>query len=330
MAVAVLAAVLVGQVVVMVTVYTPLQEVSFRWVGLAGVALPVAAVLAAVGTAGAVLAARAAPAAPAATDRRRRAVLVLVMLAGWVPVVLLAAPTLSGMVAPRPAGDGQEFTLLTQNLWYQHPDPAEMAAATLARGADVMVLVEYTPAHRAALLEAGMGEAYPHLWEEPGDLGGGLAIASTFPLERVERLPTWSGAVRVELRLDDGTITLYGAHPVAPSDRYGLRRWVEDHRTLSASVRGAPASVVVAGDLNATTGHRRLRKLMDVGGLVDAQDASGTGFGATWPANGWVPPVMRLDRVLVGEEVGVVSVELLDAAGSDHRGVEARLRLTRS
>jgi endonuclease/exonuclease/phosphatase (EEP) superfamily protein YafD len=257
-------------------------------------------------------------------------VLVLVMLAGWVPVLLLAAPTLSGMLAPRAPGDGQEFTLLTQNLWYQHPDPAEMAAATLARGADVMVLVEYTPAHRAALLEAGMGEDYPYLWEEPGDLGGGLAIASAYPLEQVERLPTWSGAVRVELRLGDGTVTLYGAHPVAPSDLYGLQRWVDDYRTLSASVRGAPPSVVVAGDLNATTGHRRLRKLMDVGGLVDAQDVSGSGFGATWPANGWIPPVMRLDRVLVGEAVGVVSVELLDAAGSDHRGVEARLRVPRS
>jgi endonuclease/exonuclease/phosphatase family metal-dependent hydrolase len=39
---------------------------------------------------------------------------------------------------------------------------------------------------------------------------------------------------------------------------------------------------------------------------------------------------MRLDHILVGDAVGVVSVTQLDGAGSDHRGVEARLRVTRS
>jgi endonuclease/exonuclease/phosphatase (EEP) superfamily protein YafD len=321
----ILAGSLVGQLVVVLTVRSPLQEVSFRWVGLAGVALPVAFGLAVAGTVAAVVAAR-----TGAVDRRRRRLLALGMLVGWVPVAVLAAPTASGLVAPEEPAAGEKFTLLTQNLWYQHPDPTAMAAATMGRDADVMVLVEYTSAHREALLAAGMADAYPYLWEEPGERGGGIAVVSRFPLGEVERLDTWSGAVRVELQLDDGPVVLFGAHPIAPSDRYGLIRWVEDHRTLNAAVRGSPPAVIVAGDLNATSGHRRLRRLMDTGGLRDAHDVAGGGFAATWPASRWFPPVMRLDHILVGDAVGVVSVELLDGAGSDHRGVEARLRVTRS
>jgi endonuclease/exonuclease/phosphatase (EEP) superfamily protein YafD len=324
-AAAVLAGALLGQVLVLLTVFTGLQEVSFRWVGLAGVALPVATCLAAVGTLAGVVVAHLAP-----SGRRRAVLLVGGVLAGWAVVVVLAAPTLGGIVAPRPAGDGQEFTLLTQNLWYQHPDPDSMASAVMSRDADVLVLVEYTPAHRAALRAAGVLEEYPHRWEEPGELGGGLAVMSRFPFDRVERLPTWSGAVRVELRLDEGPVALYAVHPVAPSNLYGLRRWTSDYRTLTAALRDAPPATIVAGDFNATGAHRRLRKLMAVGGLVDAQDVAGEGFGATWPGSRRLPPVMRLDRVLVGDAVGVVGVELHDAAGSDHRGVEARLRFPRS
>ena len=40
---------------------------------------------------------------------------------------------------------------------------------------------------------------------------------------------------------------------------------------------------MIAGDFNATGAHRRFRELMSVGGLRDAQDVSGAGFGATWP-----------------------------------------------
>lgn len=36
---------------------------------------------------------------------------------------------------------------------------------------------------------------------------------------------------------------------------------------------------------------------------------------------------MRLDHVLVGRGIGVEGVELLPHSGSDHRGVEARLRV---
>ncbi len=325
LAIVVVLAALVGQVVVLVTVHTWLQEVSFRWMGLAGVGLPTAAALAAVATLAAVVAAVLGP------RRRRRSVgLVGALTVTWGMVVVLGAPTLQGIVAPQPAGDGAEMTLLTQNLWYQNDDPGRTARAVMARDADVMVLVEYTPAHAEAFRAAGVREAYPYRWEEPGERGGGLAVMSRFSFDDIARLSTWSGAVRLELDVDGTAVTLYGVHPVAPSDRYGLRRWKGDYRTLTSVLLDAGPSTVVAGDFNATAGHRRFRELKSVAGLADAQDVSGAGFGATWPAATPLPPVMRLDHILVGDDIGVERTEILDDVGADHLGVEARLRVPRS
>ncbi len=313
---------LLGLLVVLITTFTWLQEVSFRWMGLAGVALPTAAALAAVTTLAAVLAALSGP------PRRRRSVaLVLAMLASWSAVVAIAAPTLRGMVSPRPPGEGTELTVLSQNLWYENTEPDATAAAVMSRDADVMVLVEYTPAHAAAFRRAGVRSRYPYRWEEPGDLGGGLAVMSKVPFGDIDRIRTWSGAVRVELMTRSAPVTLYAVHPVAPSDNYGLRRWKGDYRVLTETLRGTGPSTVVAGDFNATGSHRRFRQLMSVAGLSDAQDISGAGFGATWPANGVLPPIMRLDHVLIGDGIGVAGVEVLDDVGADHRGVEARLRI---
>lgn len=315
-------AALIGQLLLVVTVVTWLQEVSFRWIGLAGVALPVAVALAVVATGAGVVAM-----ATGASRRRRTGAMVVAVLVAWAVVAMLAAPTLRGLVAPRPAGDGAPLSVLTQNLWYQNEEPDATAAAVLARDADVMVLVEYTPALADAFRAAGADSAYRYRWEEPGELGGGLAVMSKVPMGHVQRLKTWSGAVRLDLETDDGPVTLYAVHPVAPSDYWGLRRWKGDYRTLTAALADAGPRTVVAGDFNATGAHRRFRELKSAAGLEDAQDVSGSGFGATWPANGWVPPVMRLDHVLVGAGIGVDSVDVLDDVGADHRGVEARLRV---
>jgi endonuclease/exonuclease/phosphatase (EEP) superfamily protein YafD len=313
--------VLAGSALMALVASTPLQEVSFRWTGLAGVALPVSVALAALGVVGSTGVAYAAPRGLA------RSVLVAAGLTlPWVLVLALAWPTLTGLADPRPAGDGAPLDVLAQNLWYQNRDPDATAAAVLAQGADVLVLVEYTPAHQAAFVAAGARERYPYRWEAPAELGDGLAVLSRVPLRDPQELALASGAVRVTLDTAGGPVQLYAVHPTAPSDYWGLRRWTKDYRALSDALAGAGPMTVVAGDFNATGAHRRFRELLSRARLVDAQDVSGSGFGSTWPS-GPVPPVMRLDHVLVGEGIGVQDVTLLDDVGADHLGVRATLRV---
>lgn len=323
--IAVLWGALVATALLAVVVETPLQEVSFRWIGLAGVALPTAVVVGLASlAAGLVWTWVRDPDA----GRRRSPVLVAgAALVPWMLVVWLAAPTLRGLLAAEEPGDGAPLSVLAQNLWYEHPEPDRAARALLRVDADVLVLIEYTPAHAAALRAAGLEDRYPYRWEEPGDLGGGLAVASQVPILASERISTWSGAVRVTLDTGGGPVDLVAVHPIAPSDKWGLRRWRTDYRTLTAHLSGVGPATIVAGDFNAVGAHRRFRKLMTVGELRDAADVSGSGFGPTWPGTGWVPAVMRLDHVLVGDALGVEDHRVLPDIGADHRGVLTRLRV---
>jgi hypothetical protein len=54
--------------------------------------------------------------------------------------------------------------------------------------------------------------------------------------------------------------------------------------------------------------------------LAGADERRGRGWATTWPRNRWpLPPLMRLDHVLVSPEIGVRSVREGIGQGSDHR-----------
>ena len=59
-------------------------------------------------------------------------------------------------------------------------------------------------------------------------------------------------------------------------------------------------------------------------GYRDAAASAGAGLRGTWPSDGRLPPV-AIDHVLVPAAWRVVSAEVLDLPGSDHRAVLAVL-----
>ena len=204
----------------------------------------------------------------------------------------------------------------------------------LDRRADVLVLTEFTAAFDEALDQrpdaAEIDERYPYQWRRPAGVGRGLAVLSSLPIERVVPVPLSAPAIVATLRVGEEEVELYAVHPMAPSDRWGLLQWQHDYRVLTADAEDAGPNVVMAGDFNATSGHRRYRHLLSAGDLRDAHDVGGGGLVGTWPVGWPIPPLMRLDHVLVGEGIGVERFELLDPTTSDHLGVEAWLRVPRS
>jgi endonuclease/exonuclease/phosphatase family metal-dependent hydrolase len=122
-------------------------------------------------------------------------------------------------------------------------------------------------------------------------------------------------------------VTVVGVHLPAPQRSGAIPFW---RRELRAVARDAErgGSAVVAGDFNADDGHVAFRSMVDDAELRSAQDHAGGGPGATWPA-AWrpVPPLLRLDHVLVGEAVGIEDFGFLPRLGADHLGVRADLVL---
>jgi len=308
-----------GTVVVLVVRFTALQERSARFMGLAGIATTVAVGCAAVGLLGALVVLWAGRSRPFA-------------MAAVLPVVValqMASPTLGGLVSPERAGEGTPLTVLVQNVWYRNADLESAARSVLAHDATVIVLIEYTPEAGDAFHAAASIDRYPFRWEVERPFGRGIAVLSRVPFsEPVDLGLSGPGAV-LGLQVGAVDVALYAVHVNAPGSVYDLPRWQSDMSVLTAAVQAAGSDTVVAGDMNATTGHRRFRSLSRAGDLRDAQDAGGGGFAGTWPAHRGVPPLLRIDHVLVGPGLGIESFRTLDPIGSDHLGVLAGLRVPR-
>lgn len=313
---------LVGTVLNLFTRYSALQEIGYRWMGAASLGELVALGLGLIATVGAVL-------LLLAPGRWRWWAVVAVL--PWVVFVWICWPVLVGVVAPERAEGGRQFSVMVHNLWFEHEDPPRAAAAVLDQDVDVVVLIEYTPEHAAAFSTPELEERYEHRWEEPLPDGAGIAILSKLPFSEPDLIDMTLTGLRTELDVGAAEpVTLFAVHPVSPANIYSLPIWQDDMRGLTAELATAGPATVIAGDLNSSAGHRRFRNLLRVGDLRDAADVGGAGFVPTWPLEGGWPALLRLDHILVGEAIGVVDVEVVDGAGSDHRGVAAVLQFPRS
>jgi endonuclease/exonuclease/phosphatase (EEP) superfamily protein YafD len=114
----------------------------------------------------------------------------------------------------------------------------------------------------------------------------------------------------------------------------GIDLWQSNHagrlaqaRALAAALPAAPRPLVVAGDLNAAESSAVLGTLLATG-LRDAFAAAGRGWGFTY-GHTLRPRVsfLRIDHILVSDDVEVVRAFVGGKDASDHRPVIADLRL---
>jgi endonuclease/exonuclease/phosphatase family metal-dependent hydrolase len=308
---------------------TSIHERGFRMMGVAGASIVFTSITAAMALVGAVVV--------LANSVPTRRLLVQVLGPAILPVLVLGhmtAPTLAGAILPERADSGERFSVVAQNLLFENEEPERTLDVVVDTRADVLVLTEFTAAFDE-LWDARpdaeeLAERYPHQWRRPAAGGQGMAVLSSLPIERIEAVPLSTPAIVATLRVGSERVDLYAVHPTAPSDHWGLLEWQHDYRVLTAAAKDADARTVMAGDFNATAGHVAFRRLLAQGELRDAHDVGGGGLVGTWPVGWPIPPLMRLDHVLVGEGIGVERFQLLEATDSDHLGVEAWLRVPRS
>jgi endonuclease/exonuclease/phosphatase (EEP) superfamily protein YafD len=225
------------------------------------------------------------------------------------------------------AGDGPRLRLFSANVLYVNGDMGGIAEELRASRPDVVALQEVSPLNLAALEATGVLADYPYRLVAPRLDPFGSAVLSRLPLEDSELLLVAGLPLpRTTVVVGDRRVRLYDTHTRAPMGR-GIGTWKAQLAELRRLVEAEDGPRVVAGDLNATSGHRAYRDLLE-GGLRDAYVERGRWWAATWPRNRWwAPPVVRLDHVLVSPEVAVVDVREGAGQGSDHRPVIADLTL---
>ena len=225
---------------------------------------------------------------------------------------------------PRWVRHAPTTTVALANIYVDNDELATSASQLIGSGADVLVVVETTPAFRAAFDAAGGRDRYPHRTFDPDDDSAyAVSLYSAVEPSVIEMIDIG------ELRAATATITVggqalqvVGAIPMAAVERGGYSTWRRQVRALSSFAERVQSPLVVAGDLNSTV-HREGFTDLDRAGLHDAHGALGLGWRGSFmlAARGLFArlPLVRLDHALTNRLVWATDVRDLDHAGSDHR-----------
>lgn len=236
-------------------------------------------------------------------------------------------------VERRGRATGPRLTVLVANVAHTKSEPAAQAAALLAVDADLLLVVEHTAATAGALAAAGLADRYQHTCDEAAEGFFGSLVASRHPIVSGGRTELGGRRAQVvDLDVDGVRLRVVPVHTQAPVHPHDVPVW---HATIAANAAvaaDAPGPVLLAGDWNATGGHRRLRRALADHSLVDAQVRVGRRWAPTWPvdrriAGIGIPPLLRLDRVVTSADVDVTTLERIAIPASDHRALRAELRL---
>jgi len=258
---------------------------------------------------------------------RRHVRLGLVALA----VAAAALPTgLPELVARSalPARDAPRLRILSWNLYYGNTDAAAIDRVVRDADADLVVLQEVSAANLPLLRRSPILATYPHQVVSTTASTFGSGIWSRLPLDGAEEfyldgLPM----TRAVVGTPAGPVRLINVHALSPIAAGGPATWTRQLRSLGEEARRAGPPVLLAGDFNATWGHRPFRRLLDVG-LNDAAAALGRPWSPTWRAGGRLPPALRLDHVLTGPGLAATSYTTGPGAGSDHRSILVEVAIT--
>ena len=231
---------------------------------------------------------------------------------------------------PDSAPGALTLRVLTLNVLRGSADPAAVVRAIERHRVDVLVVQELTPGMVDRLAEADIGTLLPYCHLDPRPKADGTGLWARWPLAPLPPVPDLKAAApRALIQPVDGwPVTVTGVHSKAPVPR-NVRRWQQELATIRLTLVSSDGQQVAAGDFNASRDHRPFRDLL-AAGFLDCADAARRrpwpGF--TWPARRWIPPVMRLDHVLVSRGGATVRASrTIRVPGTDHRGVLAVIQL---
>jgi len=260
---------------------------------------------------------------------RRHLRLGLVAVAVAAAVLPTGLPELMARTAvPRGARSAPRLRVLSWNLHESNTDAPAMDRVIRGADADIIVLQEISRTNRPALQQSSALATYPHSFLSPhlGVFASG--IWSRLPLEGAEEFDVGGlPMIRAVVQTPGGAVRLVNVHTLSPVSDAGLDLWPRQLRQLGEEVRRPGPPILLAGDFNATWGHRPFRRLLNAG-LADAAAARGAPWSPTWPADRRVlRPALRLDHVLTGPGLVATSFATGSAGGSDHRSIVADLAL---
>lgn len=249
--------------------------------------------------------------------------------------VLLAfhLPSLSTAWMGQPnANADPDLTIMVVNVLTSNSHHDLVLNQVEAADADVFAIVELgTPL--ANRLRKATAETYPYHAGNSQDRGNfGIGLYSKYPVKddaifvlNEDRI--WS--IEATVSKDDQNYRIAATHPLPPMGRRKFRSRNQHLNQLVARVnefqqqdRATP--VIVMGDFNLTPWSPLFADLQQESGL--RRSGQGTGLTPTWYAKPAFPFGLKLDHILISDQLECTDHKIGNAIGSDHRAVVAGLR----
>ncbi|QTC89996.1 endonuclease/exonuclease/phosphatase family protein [Brevundimonas goettingensis] len=262
------------------------------------------------------------------------ALFTLVLLALRLRGAAIAALTVSAILAaalwPQAMPDAGKarpgapvVTLYSANLHYRNTDTGRIRASITAADPDIIVLIE-TSAPVAARLDTVLA-GYPHRQISANGVHKGkdaTVIASRYPLTSSR---PWDFSQNYMVTVVDsplGRLNVVGAHLTRPWPFQIQWEQIRQATDLTDLMSGLSGTTIVAGDFNSISSGRIGRQIKSETGLK-----ANPGWPGTWPAQ--LPAVlgMTIDQVWRTPDLAVVSRQIGQRNGSDHRPVVTHLTL---
>ncbi|MFD0704405.1 endonuclease/exonuclease/phosphatase family protein [Alloscardovia venturai] len=126
-----------------------------------------------------------------------------------------------------------------------------------------------------------------------------------------------------DVNVNDHTVRILSTHPYSP--QRGVAQWEHDIAELPRATEKVATPVIVMGDMNSSTFHPSLRKVINSGLLdssLELHKGAHTTFPSSWPL---VPPLIEIDHVLHTRELATTSIVTTQIPRTDHLALIATL-----
>ena len=226
---------------------------------------------------------------------------------------------------PEPA----DYRLFLMNVLTKNERKSEVIEQIRSKDPDFVVLLE-TDANWIDAVTKGLGEDWQYRKSVPRSDNFGIAVFSKVPFEDTEvkefSISRLTPSICATFDLDGKQFRLVGVHPVPPMNPFAFDARNELFTGLSADViMNNPQHTIVAGDFNCTPWSPWFYKLCRDTNLENSM--KGQGLGVSWTPFKTQLIGLPIDHVLAGSNIAVVSRDVGEWNGSDHRSVCVDFRI---
>lgn len=245
--------------------------------------------------------------------------------------LVLCLPAATVDATPSWVAQAPTFSIYSANVRFDNDRYDAIAISVMRSNADVVVLNEVRPAHRAALERAGAMRRYTTEVHSDSPYSFGDLIMTRLPATEPQLVGAGVMQIpEVTIAVGSAHVRVMAVHPRSPpTARLEAKGWFADYASLrvAATYAASQGPLVMAGDFNATLWHEPFRHLLDAG-FTDAHDALGEGLTGSWAPlefHGVGGSLLRLDHCLYSPGIAARSIRNGEIPGSDHRPFLATL-----